>query len=178
MLDEKGRLFGKINIVDLLVLILVVLIAAVVGLKLMGKGGVLPGDSGGSAKLTYTVQVNNVYPEVYESVKEYIDQTSESGQKGDQLMASGNLLNGYVTDVVSLPHDNSVTINSGTGALTLPLADDLLDLTFTVTVTVPNRVTNEVGTQEVRIGKTHNLKTAHFEFTTGVITDCQWEDAA
>ena len=58
-------------------------------------------------------------------------------------MASGNLLNGYVTDVVSQPHHNSVTINSGTGALTLPLADDLLDLTFTVTVTVPNRVTNE-----------------------------------
>ena len=42
MLDEKGRLFGKINIVDLLVLILVVLLAAVVGLKLLGKGGMLP----------------------------------------------------------------------------------------------------------------------------------------
>ena len=54
MLDEKGRLFGKINIVDLLVLILVVLLAAVVGLKLLGKGGMLPGAEGGAATLTYT----------------------------------------------------------------------------------------------------------------------------
>ncbi|MBU5434709.1 DUF4330 domain-containing protein [Pseudoflavonifractor sp. MSJ-37] len=177
MLDEKGRLFGKINIVDLLVLVLVVAIAAVAAIRLMGKGGTLPGESGGKAKLTYTVQVNSVYPEIYDSIKEYIDQVDENGQKGDELMASGNLLRGYVTDVTSQPHDNAAIITSSTGALTIPLADDLLDLTFTVEVTVPDRVTNEVGTQEVRIGKTHTLKTAHFEFANGVITDCQWEGA-
>ena len=173
MLDEKGRLFGKINIVDLLVLILVVLLAAVVGLKLLGKGGVLPGAEGGAATLTYTVQVNNVYPEVYDSIVEYVEQ-----EGGDQLMASGTKLNGYVTDVVAKPHDNSTTINSATGALTLPLADNLLDLTFTVTVHVANSATNEVGTQEVRIGKVHTLKTTHFEFANGIITNCQWDEAA
>ena len=49
MLDEKGRLFGKINIVDLLVLILVVAIVAVLGLKLLGRNGTLPGASSGAA---------------------------------------------------------------------------------------------------------------------------------
>ena len=104
---------------------------------------------------------------------EYVEQ-----EGGDQLMASGTKLNGYVTGVVAKPHDNSTTINSATGALTLPLADNLLDLTFTVTVHVANSATNEVGTQEVRIGKAHTLKTTHFEFANGVITDCQWDEAA
>ena len=171
MLDEKGRLFGKINIVDLIVLILLVLIVAVVGLKLLGKNGTLPGASGSSAKITYTVQVNGVYPEVYENLREYVEQ-----EGGDQLMASGNMLSGYVVGVMSRPHDNSVSIHSATGALVLPMSDDLLDLTFTIEATVPNRDLNEVGTQEVRIGKSHTVKTTHFELNNGVITDCKWDD--
>lgn len=173
MLDEKGRLFGKINIVDLLVLVLVVVIAVVVGLKVLGKNGVLPGAEGGSAKITYTVQVNGVYPDVYENLKQYVEQ-----EGGDQMMASGNMLSGYVVGVKSVPHDNSVSLNSATGALTLPLSEHLLDLTFTVEATVPNRSTNEIGTQEVRIGKAHAVKTTHFELINGVITDCKWEDEA
>ena len=38
MLDEKGRLFGKINIIDLLVVLLVLVVAAVVAIKLLGGG--------------------------------------------------------------------------------------------------------------------------------------------
>ena len=174
MLDEKGRLFGKISIVDLLVLILLVAIVAVLGLKLLGRNGTLPGASSGAAKITYTVQVNNVYPEVYEGILPYVEQ-----EGGDQLMASGNLLSGYVVAVEAVPHDsNTVSVNSSTGALTFPLADDLLDLTFTVEATVPDAATNELGTQEVRIGKSHNLKTTHFEFASGIITGCEWEAAA
>ena len=173
MLDEKGRLFGKINIVDLLVLILLAMAAIMVGLKLLGKNGVLPGATASQAKITYTVQVNNVYPQVYESLRQYVEQ-----EGGDQLMASGALLNAHVVSVVSAPHQNTVTISSSSGALTLPLADNLLDLTFTVEAVVPNRALNEVGTQEIRIGKGHNLKTVHFEFPGGLITDCVWEDVA
>ncbi|HIY21529.1 MAG TPA: DUF4330 domain-containing protein [Candidatus Flavonifractor merdigallinarum] len=174
MLDEKGRLFGKINIVDLLVIILVLGVAILVGVKLLGKGGVLPGAEGGKAKITFTVQVNNVYPEVYDSLLPYVQQ-----EGGDQLMASGNLLSGYVVDVKAVPHDAStVSINSSLGALVLPMDDNLLDLTFTVEATVPNADTNELGTQEIRIGKSHTLKTTHFEFAGGLITDCQWNGAA
>lgn len=174
MLDEKGRLFGKINLVDLLVLVVLVAAVAMVGFKLLGKNGVLPGADGGSAKITFTVQVNNVYPEIYENLRSYVEQ-----EGGDQLMASGNLLPGYVVAVEAVPHDSStVSINSSLGALVLPMSDDLLDLTFTVEATVPNADTNELGTQEVRIGKSHTLKTTHFEFANGVITDCQWDAAA
>ena len=53
---------------------------------------------------------------------------------------------------------------------------DLLDLTFTIEVNVANRITNEVGTQEVRIGKTHIVKTADFDLEGGTVLTCQWEE--
>ena len=37
IIDEKGRLFGKINLIDLLVIVLVIAIIAAVGWKLVGK---------------------------------------------------------------------------------------------------------------------------------------------
>ena len=37
IIDEKGRLFGKINLIDLLVLVLVVAVVLAVGWKLVGR---------------------------------------------------------------------------------------------------------------------------------------------
>ncbi len=39
MLDEKGRLFGKVNIIDLLIVVVLIAAVAVVGLKFFGGGG-------------------------------------------------------------------------------------------------------------------------------------------
>ena len=36
MIDEKGRLFGKVNIVDLLIIIIVLAAAAFIGMKVLG----------------------------------------------------------------------------------------------------------------------------------------------
>ena len=42
-----------------------------------------------------------------------------------------------------------------------------------------NNVINEVGTQEVRIGKTdYILKSEYIEFSGGTIVDVQWEGLA
>lgn len=41
-----------------------------------------------------------------------------------------------------------------------------------------NSITTEIGTQEVRVGKIHTVKTDKFELTNGIILDCSWgEDA-
>ena len=169
MIDEKGRLFGKINIVDLLVLIVVVILIAALGLKLFGKGGALAGPPQ-ETKLTYTVRVNGVYPAVYEDIMQWVP--------GDQLMASGDLLNAYVTAVDAQPHQEIATIGTASGALMVPLEGDLLDLTFTIEAYVTNTVTSEVGTQEVRTGKQHIVKTQHFELAGGYVQTCAWEAPA
>ena len=167
MLDEKGRLFGKINIIDLLVLLLIVVVAVVVGIKLLGGGGLLSGNHTQGGTITYTVKVEGVDPDVYDAIK---------GYKGDKLMASGTTIAGSeIVDITSEPHAAAITLNTQSGALQLPLEDGLLDLTFTIKAQVPDVVTNEVGTQEVRIGKSHIVKTVHFELTNGIVTSCSWD---
>lgn len=170
MIDEKGRLFGKINIVDLLVILVIVIAAVVLGMKFLkpGSGGAIGGGSTGT-HVEYTVLVENVQPEVYESVKAFVD-------GGDAtLMASGELLDGQVTAVTAVPHEDTVSVDTTDGTVELPADKDLLDLTFTVECNVSNAITTEIGTQEVRVGKSHIVKTDRFELT-GVVTNCTWSE--
>lgn len=160
ILDEKGKLFGKINIVDLLVIVLILVVAVVLGMKFLG-GGTQVGDGEPRPTLTYTVRVEEVDPATYESVCQFVD---KAAGKKDQLMASGSLLDGYVVDVEASSHDSGD-----------PAADEKLDLVFTVEVTTTDSLVNSVGTQEVRIGKTHILKSVHLEFEEGVILTCNWD---
>lgn len=174
MIDEKGRLFGKINVVDLLVLVVVVILVAVLGFKLLGRRNTGGADSAGSSStLVYTVQVTQVNPAVYEDVQRWIP--------GDQLMSGSDLLNGcYVTAVEAKPHQvtGSVSASDGTRSVTFPVdGNDLLDLTFTIEANVGYTLANTVGIQEVRTGKSHTVKTQHFELT-GTILSCDWEDSA
>ena len=168
MMDKKGRLFRKINIIDLLVLLLVVVIAVVLILKLSGRG-TLSGGGSQSTTIIYTVKVCGVEPEVYNNIKDY---TGES----EELMASGSIIKGsYIVDITSSPHTANATISTQDGTLVVPLDQDLLDLTFTIKATVADTVTNKVGTQEVRVGKTHTVKTTHFELEGGTILNCTWD---
>lgn len=150
VVDEKGKIFGKLNIIDLLVILL--LIAAVV--------------------LTYTVECDAIKPEVYESVKAFV----EASEEGDQLMANGEMVTAWVTDVTAAPHEANATLSANNdGSLVLPVDPDTVDLVFTIKAHVANTVTNEVGSQEVRVGKRHIVKTTHFEVIDGIILTCGWE---
>lgn len=164
VIDEKGRIFGRLNIIDFLVIILVIAVVAMLGIKLAGRNsqGVT-----NATKLTYTVKVTAVEPEVYQSVLENIP---------GQLMASGELLDAYVVDVQASPAVNGASLNTTGGALDITLRNDLLDLVFTIEANVTNTVLNEVGTQEVRIGKSHIVKTTKFEMPSGVVLTCRWEE--
>jgi len=164
MIDEKCRLFGKINIVDLLVLIIVVIGLVVVGMKFL-----LLSRMGGGAKkthVTYTVLVENVHPEVYENIQNQIPAT---------LMAAGELLDGEVVAVSAEPHVQQATLGTVSNTLVLPIGEGNLDLTFNIECNVVNTITTEIGTQEVRIGKAHIVKTDRFELERGVILSCKWD---
>lgn len=169
IVDEKGRLFGKLNLIDLLVV--VVLIAAVLFLALRVTRGSDANPVNASTKLTYTTLVTGVNPQVYDEVQRHL--AAAGGQ--DQLMASGDLLDAYVTGVTATPHINYQPDANGVVTTSVETGDDArLDLVFTVEANVPNPIVNEVGTQEVRVGKTHILKTTHFEFAYGTVLTCEW----
>ena len=165
MIDEKGRLFGKINIVDLLVILVILIGAAVVAVKFLGPGSTAAINPA-KTHVTYQVLVEGVQPEVYENIQEHIPGT---------LMASGEFLDGQVTAVTATPHASEASVSASGEMLLVPVDSDLVDLVFTIECNVVNPVTTEIGPQEVRIGKTHIVKTVHFELINGTITTCTWE---
>lgn len=174
-MDKNGKLFGKINIIDLLVLILAVGVVIAVALKVTGRAGPARVESG--TNITYTVKAENIEREVYERVAEYIEAAKAVGDPGDRLMASGELLPGYVTSVTATPRSDEAVVQTSGGTITLTAGQpDRVDLTFEVQAYVANNVKTELGTQEVRTGKSHILKTTHFEFAYALITDCSWEN--
>ncbi|MGM9606691.1 MAG: DUF4330 family protein [Oscillospiraceae bacterium] len=174
VVDEKGKLFGKLNIIDLLVIILIIAAVIVVGVKVLGGGD----DAGASTtRLTYTVRVTAQDAELVDRVAEYVNTATSTK---DQLMAGGNLLNAYVVDYWTEPTRYN-RMSSGSVEFydeETAAAAGLVDICFVIEANVANTVTNEVGTQEVRIGKTHIVKTTHMEFSGGVIESCTWESAS
>ena len=69
-------------------------------------------------------------------------------------------------------------MDTADGTLEIPVNSGKLDLIFTIECNVVNSITTEIGTQEVRVGKTHTVKTDKFELINGIILDCDWgEDA-
>lgn len=201
--DEKGKLFGKINIIDLLVIVVVLAALLVVGIKVLGgrdKADDLPPSSATSvtpekpsatskptttptptpvlpveSKLTYTVRVTAQQKEIAERLVEYVDFTA--GKK-DQLMHSGVMIeDAYVVDFWTEPCRYNVTSDGVMEMISAAEAEaaGLVDICLVVESIVPDAVTSKVGTLEVRIGKPHLLKTTHFEFINGITVDCVWE---
>ena len=163
MIDEKGRLFGKINIIDLLVIVVVLIVAVALGIRLLGKSDYLPTNDI-TTRIEYTVKVTRVLPEVYEGVQAHLDDS------GIQCMADGAMIDAYVTGVTAQPNTTTAVTDDGQYVVT---EDPMyLDLYFTLEGAVSNTITQLVGTQEVRVGRSHFVKTLDFELT-GTVTSCQ-----
>lgn len=185
IVDEKGKLFGRINVIDLLVILVIAVALVFVGAKLFGGGSADIEDASAAdsssvqevkgAKLTYTVRVTAQPEEVAQTLKRYVD---ISAGKKDQLQHGGALLeNAYVVDYWTESCRCNVNA-SGIVEYISPLEAEsagLVDIYFVVEAVVENVVTNAMNGQEVRIGKLNNVKTCHFEFAHGYVVDCEWE---
>lgn len=169
IIDKKGKLFGKLNIIDLIVIVLIVAVVALLGLKLMGgQGGGLAGEG---QPVVYTVKVDGVEEGVYT----FIQNELEKGPS--QLTASGEMLEGYVTAVEGtlIENDDAALQQNGYGGLSSVKYDraGTYDLVFTIEATVKDNLTSELGTQEIRVGKSHIVKTTTFELENGIILSCE-----
>lgn len=182
--DEKGKLFGKINIIDLLIILLVVAAIVVVGVKVLGgNGDDAAGNSasGGeeslttAAKLTYTVRLTAQREETAEWLKQYVDPAQ--GKKA-QLQHGGKLVdNAYVVDFWTEPCRYNIISNGTVEIIGATEADaaGLVNLCMVVEAVVDDSISNEIEGQEVRVGKGNIVKTQYFEFTNGFVIDCEWE---
>lgn len=165
-IDEKGRIFGKVNIIDILVVLLVLAVAAAVIFK-AGGGEVTKADQLANAEMkdiSYTVLCRMVHNDVANHVVE--------NAVGQQLMSNGELVEScFIEDVQRAPYYESFLTDSGE---VLQVENPTYcDLIITVSGQAPYGENSfHVGSQEVRVGKAHIMKTVDFEIN-GTVTELE-----
>ncbi len=100
ILDQKGKLFGKINIIDLLLILVVVLAVVFFGMKMMDDGGATVSNGDGVRMEFYAEEVSDF---VVESIK-----------IGDTLTDdTGNINLGKIVDIEVGPSQSYSTNEKG-----------------------------------------------------------------
>lgn len=171
IMDEKGRLFGKLNIIDLLVILLVIAAAVLFFLR---RAQPEPVET--QFELVYQVRATRIEPAIYEQVKQFVD--PQQGLRDQMFSSDSNnkLLNAFVEDCTASPHVEYVTTSDGQIKRVESSGDDQrLDVVFTIRAWATDPMSNQVGTQQIRVGTGHYVKTTHFEFS-GTIIDVDRTD--
>ena len=165
MLDSKGRLFGKINIVDLIVLIVIVGVVAAIIVYIAKNGNPIPGSSAAAEDKVCYVTV---------SCRSKPENCFLSMHEGDQLIAKNNFVEG---EIYSVTYGPSVFVGpDAEGNLvqtTHPIWKD--GIVVIKSHGNPNNPIFKVGTQEARIGMVIFVKTKNVEMT-GSVDSIVWED--
>ena len=150
----------KLNVIDIIVIVIIVAALVFAGIRFFGEKAA-PADA---RTITYEVVVPAVPEEVYESIAELLP---------DQMMSNGSMQAATVESVRAEPCDAASveftgSMNPGL-AIEIPAEGSYVKLIFTCTASPESTVTNKLGSQEIRIGKEHIVKTTHFELT-GYVT--------
>lgn len=157
-LDEKGRLFGKINIVDFLVLLALILAVLAIAVTLLAdpiREAVAP-----TTTMTTTLRIRGA--------SSFLQEEMNSIQLvGEELIAGNDYVGAYITDIYSVPYVNQVVTDDGQ----ILDATDPTKVDYIITLEsqiATNTAILKIGTQEVRAGRTFLLKTRTFEMNANV----------
>jgi hypothetical protein len=151
LIDEKGKLFGIANIVDIIVIILVIVIGAgtVYKFKFMDKTS----KDAAMQPITYTVKIEKIRNFIYNNVKE-----------GDELYdkTSGNPI-GKITKIESEPATDYIDMPDGT--FKKANVENRINVYLTVEA---EGVVNDSGhfvnkTYELLVGSQKKFMTKYFE---------------
>ena len=185
IIDENGKLFKKINLIDAIVALLLAIIVIAIGYKAVSASIAAKHERDAanasaayenSPHLIYQVVCSNTPKEVAEAFEAQMDLPMADRQ----LMSMGNLLEGYITGCTIVPLDdsgNSYEVTDGDEESEAVDADRY-KVYFTIEVVpVEKDGIYSIGTQEVRIGKSHIVKTNIIE-TSGWVYAMEMEESA
>lgn len=156
--DEKGRLFGVINIIDLCILVIIVLIIGVAGYKLAGS------------RLNRS-EINK--KEILVTIKcpMSIETTAKAIHPGDRFLTGSDYVNGVVESVTY--NDAYDTIETADGRFVWAKHPVLKDIHVVVKMKEnPQDPLLKLGSQEMRIGKQIFMKTQRVELL-GIIDNIE-----
>ncbi|MDR2670101.1 MAG: DUF4330 domain-containing protein [Oscillospiraceae bacterium] len=160
LINEKGKLFGLINVVDLLVLLAILLAVGGVAWRLFGHR--VSELTAATTTMTYTVRVRGVHSRLEAEIRENLEYDS-------RIIAGNDFVDARVTGVSFEPYMQQNPTADGQ----LVNAEDpvRLDVLFTVEAVVSKGTPIiKVGTQEIRVGYGHFLKTPLLEFSSTIET--------
>ncbi len=158
IINEKGKLFGLINIVDLLALLAAVAVIGGIAWKLLAPQVVEAVSP--TVTLTAQMRVRGASPFLVEEVL-------KSEQIGKQLVSGNSYVDAKVTDM--WVEDYVVQVQCADGRIVNSTDPVKKDIVFTVETRVnKNTPSPQIGTQEVRMGRTFILKTNDFENTCNI----------
>lgn len=153
IINEKGKLFGIINLVDLIVLVAVAAIVGVIGVQLLGTKVT---DAVAEKVDCYAeVAIIGAAPRIYEEVM-------RQDLIGENLVSGNEYLGATIEDVwledyvMQNPTDNGSIVD----------AKDPTKKTIVIlikTVVAKDTPSPKIGSQELRSGKTYIVKTQIFE---------------
>lgn len=155
IIDEKGKLFGLVNIVDLLVLVAVLLVIGGAAYKFKAHDS---GGEGATKTVSVTVLAPALRPEMLTNIK-----------VGDKMVSGTSYTDVAIKDIKIKPAFMVTTDSAGRRVeATDPYLKDLI-----VTVegkTVISGGTINLGGQEIRSNKDFYIKSLDYEFK-GMILD-------
>lgn len=169
VIDEKGRLFGKINVIDLLIILAVVLVAAAFCWKIVGARA--PGDVATQDDLIRADQEVTVrYDVVVSDINESYIEALERYAPGASLVRDNNVINGKIVEfrkeAIAPNADDPDSSAEGEGK-------DRYDVIFTIEYTGKMNTNALIeGKQVLRVGTQYTVRTLYIEII-GYITDVE-----
>lgn len=158
IIDEKGKLFGFINVVDLMVILVVLAIIAVLAIRVVSPKRNAEGTSivNGKSEAYVTLYVQNAVPESLDILK-----------PGDKLVANNTFTTAEIVSIDSKPADFITTDAEGNAhVVPHPLWLDLI-VVIKDEVNASNPIL-KIGGQEARVNYPIILKTQQFEANSKV----------
>lgn len=158
LVNERGKLFGIINLVDLVLLLVIILGGLAVGYKMFNK----PIQQMVSTEVPVTVVMR-----VRGAMPYLSDEMTAEIKAGDRLVSGNGFDNAEVVSIEAIPYVYTDFSSDGMAVeITDPLKKDIL---ITVkSVGNPDAAIYKIGTQEVRTGRGFIFKTNRFEINTTI----------
>ena len=166
IVDEKGKLFGLVNLVDLLMVAALVLVAAALFILMRGGQEEEEPFSGEYVTMEYTVRVRMEQREGGPTIQEQLARSIKETDMPHQLVAEQSFVdNFYLTGYTIHP---AVYLGVNTEGRPVYTSDDnRRDVVFTMRgiMDEPSGAIYRVATQEVRVGRSYFVKTQLFELS-------------
>ena len=153
IINEKGKLFGIINVVDLLVLLAVLLVGGAIVWQLLGdrvSDAVSP-----QAELTAVVAIAGAHPDL-------VEEALRQELAGQKLVSGNYYLDAYVSRVWIEDYVMQAITDEGiiVDATDPTKSDIMVEIKAQV---AKDTASPKIGSQEVRAGRTFIVKTQTFE---------------